>query len=168
MPTKKQRISHLPDNLPPQTSTEETCPSIHTAERVFRDRPEVYRQCVQRLAEGASVTSIQKDLKVAWHTIAAIRTREASVIEATRKHIRGLIGVAAQLAVERLIEKLQDDKIPPSVLPIASGIMIDKMRQSEGEPSQTIEVKKSITLEDVRKELAEMKRSAIDAETAED
>jgi hypothetical protein len=90
------------------------------------------------------------------------------VIEATRKHIRGLIGVAAQLAVERLIEKLQDDKIPPSVLPIASGIMIDKMRQSEGEPSQTIEVKKSITLEDVRKELAEMKRSAIDAETAED
>lgn len=90
------------------------------------------------------------------------------MIEATRKHIRGLIGVAAQLAVERLIEKLQDDKIPPSVLPIASGIMIDKMRQSEGEPSQTIEVKKSITLEDVRKELAEMKRSAIDAETAED
>ena len=90
------------------------------------------------------------------------------MIEATRKHIRGLIGVAAQLAVERLIEKLQDDKIPPSVLPIASGIMIDKMRQSEGEATQTIEVKKSITLEDVRKELAEMKRSAIDAETAED
>ena len=116
----------------------------------------------------ARFPSIQKDLKVAWHTIAAIRTREASVIEATRKHIRGLIGVAAQLAVERLIEKLQDDKIPPSVLPIASGIMIDKMRQSEGEPSQTIEVKKSITLEDVRKELAEMKRSAIDAETADE
>ena len=70
---------------------------------IFKHDPEVYRQCVQRLAEGASVTSIQKDLKVAWHTIAAIRTREASVIEATRKHFRGLIGVAAQLAVERLI-----------------------------------------------------------------
>ena len=129
---------------------------------IFKHDPEVYRQCVQRLAEGASVTSIQKDLKEAWHTIAAIRTREASVIEATRKHLRGLIGVAAQLAVERLIEKLQDDKIPPSVLPIASGIMIDKMRQSEGEATQTIEVKKSITLEDVRNELSELKRDALD------
>tara|TARA_B100001057_G_scaffold304338_1_gene304495 strand:+ start:544 stop:759 length:216 start_codon:yes stop_codon:yes gene_type:complete len=70
--------------------------------------------------------------------------------------------VAALLAIERLIEKLQDDKIPPSVLPIASGIMIDKMPQSEGEPSQTIEVKKSITLENVRKELSELKRDAIE------
>ena len=84
------------------------------------------------------------------------------MIEATRKHLRGLIGVAAQLAVERLIEKLQDDKIPASVLPIASGIMIDKMRQSEGEATQTIEVKKSITLEDVRKELSELKGDALD------
>ena len=112
------------------------------------------------------MTSIQKDLKVAWHTIAAIRTRESSVIEATRKHLRGLIGVAAQLALERLIEKLQDDKIPPSVLPVASGIMIDKMRQSEGEATQTIEVKKTITLEDVRKELGEIKRDALDAEVS--
>ena len=70
--------------------------------------------------------------------------------------------MAALLAIERLIEKLQDDKIPPSVLPIASGIMIDKMSQSEGEPSQTIEVKKSITLENVRKELSELKRDAIE------
>ena len=88
------------------------------------------------------------------------------MIEATIKHIRGLIGVAAQLAVERLIEKLQDDKIPPSVLPIASRIMIDKMRQSEGEATQTIEVKKSITLEDVRKELSELKRDALEAEVS--
>jgi hypothetical protein len=51
---------------------------------------------------------------------------------------------------------------PPSVLPIASGIMIDKMRQSEGEATQTIEVKKSITLEDVRNELSELKRDALD------
>ena len=88
------------------------------------------------------------------------------MIEATRKHLRGLIGVAAQLAVERLIEKLQDDKIPPSVQPIASGIKIDKMRQSEGEPTQTIELKKTITLEDVRKELKELKRDSLEAEVS--
>ena len=40
--------------------------------------------------------------------------------------------------------------------------MIDKMRQSEGEVTQTIEVKKSITLEDVRNELSELKRDALD------
>ena len=36
------------------------------------------------------------------------------------------------------------------------------MRQSEGEVTQTIEVKKSITLEDVRKELAEIKADVIE------
>ena len=61
MPTKKRRISHLPDNLPAQIDNpEETCPSIHTAERVFRDRPEVYHQCVQRLAVGASIRAMKK------------------------------------------------------------------------------------------------------------
>ena len=159
MPTKKRRISHLPDNLPSKIDKpEETCPSVHSAERVFRDRPQVYHQCVQRLAEGASIRAMQKELNVSWHTIAAIRTREAKVISATKEHIRGLLGVAAQLAIERLIDLMARDKIPPSVMPVATGILIDKHRAMEGEPTQTIEVKKSVSLEDVRGELDRIRR----------
>ena len=94
------------------------------------------------------------------NTVAAIRTRETEVIEATKKHLRGLLGVAAQLALERLIEKLENDEIPPGILPVATGILIDKHRQAEGEPSQTIQVKKSLSLEEVRSELAEIRKSA--------
>jgi len=159
MPTKKKRISHHPSNLPSKIDNpEETCPSVHSAERVFRDRPQVYHQCVQRLAEGASIRAMQKELNVSWHTIAAIRTREATVISATKEHIRGLLGVAAQLAIERLIDLMARDKIPPSVMPVATGILIDKHRAMEGEPTQTIEVKKSVSLEDVRGELERIRR----------
>ena len=168
MPTKKRRISHLPTSLKPQTSTEETCPSIHTADKVFRDRPKVYRECVQRLAEGSSITSIQRDLKVSWHTIAAIRSREASVIASMKKQLASLLGVAAQLALEKLIEALEEGKLPNGVMPIATGILIDKYRQFEGEPTQTIEVRKTVTLEDVRGELERIKRGALeDAEVVE-
>ena len=45
------------------------------------------------------------------------------------------------------------DKISPSAMPVATGILIDKHRLMEGEPSQTIEVKKTVSLEDVRGEL---------------
>ena len=40
----------------------------------------------------------------------------------------------------------------------------DKMGRSEGEATQTIEVKQSITLEDVSKELSEHKRDALEVE----
>ena len=43
---------------------------------------------------------------------------------------------------------------------MATGILIDKHRQAEGEPSQTIEVKKSLSLEEVRSELAEIRAGA--------
>jgi hypothetical protein len=168
MPTKKRRISHLPTNLKPQTKTEETCPSIHTADKVFRDRPKVYRECVQRLAEGSSITAIQRDLKVSWHTIAAIRSREAPVIATTKKHIAGLLGVAAQLALEKLIAAMEEGKLPNGVMPIATGILMDKYRQFEGEPTQTIEVRKKVTLEDIKGELNRLKNGdVIEAEVEE-
>ncbi|MDG1172767.1 MAG: hypothetical protein P8M67_00565 [Opitutales bacterium] len=75
-----------------------------------------------------------------------------------------LLGVAAQLALEKLITALEEGKLPNGVMPIATGILIDKYRQFEGEPTQTIEVRKTVTLEDVRGELDRIKRGAVDAE----
>jgi len=47
---------------------------------------------------------------------------------------------------------------PASVMPVATGILIDKHRAMEREPTQTIEVKKSVSLEDVRGELDRIRR----------
>ncbi|WP_407680272.1 hypothetical protein [Candidatus Chordibacter forsetii] len=47
-------------------------------------------------------------------------------------------------------------------MPIATGILIDKYRQFEGEPTQTIEVRKTVTLDDVKGELDRIKRGPSD------
>ena len=75
-----------------------------------------------------------------------------------------MLGVAAQLALEKLIAALEEGNLPNGVMPIATGILMDKYRQFEGEPTQTIEVRKTVTLEDVKGELDRIKRGAIDAE----
>ena len=66
-----------------------------------------------------------------------------------------------RVLVEKYIERLEADKIPDGVLPIATGILIDKARAADGEPSQVIEVKRSVTLDEVKAELDEMKKAEV-------
>jgi hypothetical protein len=79
-----------------------------------------------------------------------------------------LLGVAAQLALEKLIAAMEEGKLPNGVMPIATGILMDKYRQFEGEPTQTIEVRKKVTLEDIKGELNRLKNGdVIEAEVEE-
>jgi hypothetical protein len=168
MPTKRKRTTVMPDNLPANLTIDEACPIIYTAQGLFDKRPGDYAKLVQMLTDGIPVTRIKKDLKVSHNTIAVVRSREKEVIDASKKVMRGLIGHASQLAVEKMIEKLENDEIPNGVLPIATGILIDKHRQYEGEPTQTIEVKKSLSLDEIRAELANLKdEKVIDAEVTD-
>ena len=168
MPTKRPRVYQKAENLPANLSVEETCPSVYTAQGLFDKRPGDYAKLVQMLTDGIPVSRIKKDLKVSHNTIAVVRSREKEVIDASKKVMRGLIGHASQLAVEKMIEKLDNDEIPNGVLPIATGILIDKHRQYEGEPTQTIEVKKSLSLDEIRAELKNLKdEKVIDADVSD-
>ena len=157
MPTKRPRIYQKAENLPANLKTEEACPNIFTGQKFFDKRPEDYAQVVKMLAEGSTIKQICKTCKVSPHTIAIVKSREGDTLKESKKHLRALIGTATHLAVEKLITKLNDDEIPSGVLPIATGILIDKHRQYEGEPTQTIEVKKSLSLDEIRAELANLK-----------
>ena len=161
MPTKKRRVVVEPDNLPAQTTVEETCPSVYTAAALKQKRPDAYAGVVQGLVEGTPLTRIQKRYKVGAHTIAVVRSREKEIIAQCKQVMQGLIGYAAQSSVEKYIERLEADKIPDGVLPIATGILIDKARAADGEPSQVIEVKRSVTLDEVKDELDEMKKAEV-------
>ena len=161
MPTKRKRTTVMPDNLPANLTIDEACPIIYTAQGLFDKRPGDYAKLVQMLTDGIPVTRIKKELKVSHNTIAVVRSREKEVIDASKKVMRGLIGHASQLAVEKMIEKLDNGEIPNGVLPIATGILIDKHRQYEGEPTQVIEVKKSLSLDEIRAELANLKDEKI-------
>jgi len=161
MPTKRQRKIEYAENLPANLTVKDTCPSVYTGQQLFDKRPKDYAKCVQMLAEGSTITEITKVCKVTAHTVAIVRSREQETLKDTKKHLRALIGTATHLAVEKLITKLNDDEIPSGVLPIATGILIDKHRQYEGEPTQVIEVKKSLSLDEIRAELANLKDEKI-------
>ncbi len=168
MPTKRPRKVEYAENLPANLKTDDVCPSVWTGQQLYDKRPKDYAKVVQMLAQGATVSSIIKTCKVSPHTVAIVRSREADALKDSKKHLRGLIGTATHLAVEKLITKLQDDEIPNGVLPIATGILIDKHRQYEGEPTQTIEVKKSLSLDEIRAELANLKdEKVVDAEVSD-
>ena len=161
MPTEKKRITIEAENLPANLTVEETCPAIYTAQGLYDKRPGDYAKLVQMLADGIPITRIKKDLKVSHNTIAVVRSREKQVIDTSKRVIGDLIGHASQLTVEKMIKKLETDQIPAGVLPIATGILIDKHRQYEGEPTQTIEVKKSLSLDEIRAELANLKNEEV-------
>ena len=168
MPTKRPRVTHEATNLPANLEVEEACPSVFTAQGLYDKSPGDYAKCVQMLAQGTTITRIKKELKVSHNTIAVVRVREQDVIDASKKVMRGLIGVASQMAVVKVIEKRENDQIPAGILPIAMGILIDKHRQYEGEPTQTIEVKKTLSLDEIRAELATLKdEKVVEAEVTD-
>ena len=168
MPTKKRRINIIPDNLPAVTTPEETCPSLFTGQKLAEKDPEKYARIVQSLGEGKPLSRIAKSEKVAPETVSAILKRENKSVDAVQTLTAGLTSYASQACVMKIIEKLEKDEIPAGVLPITFGILRDKEKNDLGMATSVIEHKASVSIEDVRKELAEMKQNAIDAETTEE
>jgi len=164
MPTKKTRQKTVPDNLPALTTPEDTCPALYTGGKLAKEDPQRYGRIVQQLAEGKPLTRITKSEKVSFDTVTAILKREGKTVDAVQKMTAGLTSYASQACLMNIIEKLEKDEIPAGVLPICFGILRDKERQDLGQATQTIEVKRTLTIEEVKRELAEMKRGAIEAE----
>ena len=158
MPTKRPRKHFLPDNLEPALPPRE-CLIVHTAERLRTKRPEAYAGIAADLAAGASVIQIKRRWRVHHNTIAVVSRREVGTISAQREVIKGLTAIAAQATLEKFLERFEANAIPDGVLPIACGIFLDKVARDSGEATQTIEVKKTISLEQVQEELAEMRKA---------
>ena len=167
MPTKKRRINIIPDNLPAVTTPEETCPSLFTGQKLAEKDPEKYARIVQSLGEGKPLSRIAKSERVAPETVSAILKRENKSVDAVQTLTAGLTSYASQACVMKIIEKLEKDEIPAGVLPITFGILRDKEKNDLGMATSVIEHKASVSIEDVRKELAEMKQNAIDVQTKE-
>ena len=171
MPTKKKRVLHLAENLPSQVTEEEICPQVITAKKLKEERPQVYSRVVLALVEGMSINQIKKKFKVSHNILAVVRNREEEIIKTSREVLKGLTGIAGQSTLEKYLERLEADKIPDGVLPIAAGIFLDKVARDAGEATQTIAVKKTISLDQVQAELANMRKAEpveIEAERIEE
>ena len=167
MPTKKKRVNIIPDNLPAITKPADHCPSVYTGSKLAREDPERYSRIVQSLGEAMPVTRIAKSCRVAPETVMAICQREKETVEAVQSMTAGLVNYAAQSCVMKLIQKLEDDEVPPGVLPIALGILVDKARAYAGEASAIVEHRKIVTVQDAAKELEALKAEAIKVESVE-
>jgi len=161
MPTRKKRVNIIPDNLPAVTTPEETCPSLFTGQKLAENDPEKYARIVQGLGEGKPLSRIAKTEKVSPETVSAILKRENKSVEAVQSLTAGLTSYASQACIVKIIEKLDQDAIPAGVLPIMFGILRDKEKNDLGQATSVIEHKGSVSIDDVRRELAEMKKDEI-------
>jgi hypothetical protein len=167
MPTKKKRVNIIPDNMPAVTTPEETCPSLYTGQKLAERDPEKYGRVVQALGEGKPMTRIAKSEKVSPETIAAIAKRENKSVEAVQALTAGLTSYASQACLMKIIDKLDRDEIPAGVLPITFGILRDKEKNDLGQATSVVEHKATLTIDDVKAQLEQMKRNAIDAEVVD-
>jgi hypothetical protein len=107
-----------------------------TGERLFSQRPDIYRAVVELLGQGVGVRQIARTLRVSHNTIAAVRHREGATVdtlkEATIQTLARFVGAAS----ERLLEEVQTIKLES--LPVALGIAAEKLLLLSGQATQRI------------------------------
>src|SRR6266536_4646629 len=115
-------------------------PKFHcTGERLFRDRPDVYKAVVKLLAEpGVSVRTICRNLHVSDHTIRSVAAREGIALAAVKKEVLANITHGIRLASERVIELMPEASARDALLGV--GILGDKMALLSGEPTVRVEI----------------------------
>ena len=165
MPTKKRRKNITDTELPAVTSPEEVCPSVYTGQKIADRDPAKYARIVQKLGESKPMSRIAKEEKVSPETISAISKREAKSIDAVQSLTAGLTSYSSQLCLLKIIDKLEDDSLPPGVLPITFGILRDKEKNDLGQATAVIEHKTAITLEQVKGELDKMREEVIEVDS---
>jgi hypothetical protein len=117
-----------------------TQPKFHfTGERLWRDRPDVYKLVVKLLAEpGVSIRSICATCHVTDDTVRAVKERENIAIAAEKKTALSNITHGLRLASERVIEMLPSASAKDALLGV--GILTDKMQLLSGDVTARVEV----------------------------
>jgi hypothetical protein len=97
-----------------------------TGERLLRERPTVYRQVVELLAEpGISINQITKYCRVSEHTVRAVRDREAVSIAERKQRLVSILSNVAEIAGERMEELAGKASLRDAG--ITAGIATDKL-----------------------------------------
>jgi transposase-like protein len=146
------------DDLP---KIDKTRPKFHcTGERLFRDRPDVYKALVKLLAEpGVSVRTICRELNVSDHTIRSVAAREGVPIATAKKQVLANITHGMRLASERVIELMPEASAKDALIGV--GILGDKMALLSGEPTVRFEINDRFDVGEALRKLNEQAREAM-------
>ena len=107
-----------------------------TAERLWRDRPDVYRAIVAMVAEDCGPRFIARVLKVSHNTVAKVCRRERVSIDTAKEVVVQDLKYLRRLLMERLTDEV--DKIPLQAAGVLLGIVTDKVNALEGAPTTIV------------------------------
>ena len=136
-------------------------PKFHcTGERLFRDRPDVYKAVVKLLAEpGVSVRTICRECHVSDHTIRSVASREGIAIATVKKEVLANITHGLRLASERVIELMPEASARDALIGV--GILGEKMQLLDGMPTARVEVDHHFNIGEELRKLNEEAREAM-------
>lgn len=99
----------------------------------------IRQRIINALANGDSIRSIARELRVSNNTVVAIREQDWQQVATRKERIAAQAELNATLAAERITDKLQsEDDIPLNTLIPTFGVAIDKMLALRGDPALTI------------------------------
>ena len=107
-----------------------------TAARLFLQHPDKYKAAVSLVVEGFPVRAIARGLKISHNTIRQVCIREHVSIDTGREAVTADYKLLERLLMERMIDCV--DQIKPEALPMALGIVRDKINAMEGNPTMIV------------------------------
>jgi len=122
-----------------------------TGDRLFAQKPEIYRGVVALLARGWGAQKIADTLNVSKNTVKAVRTREGQTIEQVKARISGegfdLAGDALE-AAKLIVEQVMSDPYKRAKLTvrdakdlaIVAGVAVQNGQLLSGAPTSRVEV----------------------------
>jgi hypothetical protein len=118
---------------------DKTRPKFHcTGERLFRDRPDVYKAIVRLLAEpGVTIRTICRECHVTDDVVRSVKARENIPIAHEKKTVLANMAHGVRLGSERVIELMPTAALKDALLGV--GILTDKMQLLSGEATMRVE-----------------------------
>ena len=118
------------------TSNMDRCGEF-TAERLMERRPAIYKAIIEGYAQGLGIRQLCRAYAVSHHTVAAVIGREPASVATHKEEFVARGMMFKRMALDRLIDEIND--IPIQSLPVAYGIVSDKLALDSGGATSRIE-----------------------------
>jgi hypothetical protein len=135
---------------------------LHTGKIACRDEDKV-RRVVEMVLMGASIRQIKRACGVGQETIAVIREYAVASgkLGAVKERLLRLQSRLAEVSTEKALELIEEDRMPPNMIPMVMGVSTDKMLLLMGEATVIHEHKEGPSEEGIRAYVERLRAQAV-------
>ena len=95
--------------------------------------PDTYQGIARGLIAGRTIVDMAEEFGVAPNTVQSLRQRHMEAIPTPKQRIAYKLGIVAEKACDKMMERLEADEVSERNLPIYAGITLDKQAQLMGD-----------------------------------